>query len=343
MFFLTALFSLSLFAQSETSRLDICFPKINGDLLNFTVSVAKDRGFFARQGLEVEIHRLDYKFREYRGPFANFLIEAWEHSRTAWSETCELGTLSAGAVLAMSAEQREELIPVSMSFYDAGNDMDLVTGSKSSIRSVKELKGKRIRVTSLPSALALIDILAKYGMKLNEVILRVGSQPEWSMGGLTLGKHEATFTTPPLTPVFVRRGDIRVLQAKVISQHAKTMPGVLLLASRTFAETRAGELAKFRKALAEAQSYIKNHPEAVPRAMETFFNVQRAKQVSLSPQEELRAGAGVNMRNLLDIKSKPQSARAAKLLETYASRLLKLQLLTEAPGVNEWLNSAREF
>ncbi|MBX3020974.1 MAG: ABC transporter substrate-binding protein [Bdellovibrionales bacterium] len=327
--------SASLAAQA----LRVCFPKQHADIMNFLVYVAKDRGFFEAQKLDVSIETLIFKFHDFSGPAKNFQMESWEQSRNGWGKVCHFSSLSAGGALGMLPERIGEVVPLLLSQYDAHNDMDLVVRASSTIKSVEGLKGKRIKVGNLPSLISLTEILKSHGMKVSDILIRPGNQSERLMGGLSEGKHDAGFTMPLLSDVFKTRSSTRTLESGVISRHLKTLPGVFLVAEVGFYDSQPQTVKKFMKALDEARAYVEKHPEALLKSAESMFDRSRKKMMKLTPEEHVRAGQTFAGERLLDMRKPAQAERMQEKMKDYYKRLAQARILNTPYNLDGWVRT----
>ena len=148
----------------------------------------------------------------------------------------------------------------------------------SNIKSVEELKGKRIGVSRFGAAshMRVLNVLPRYGMSDRDIIfLQIGDTPA-RLTALLGNSIDATLATPPDHLQAVRMG-MRIL----LNLREMNIPylGTGLVTTQSFLARNRDVARKVVKAYVEAIHLVKTNPEASKRAFAKYRKTQDQKQL----------------------------------------------------------------
>jgi NitT/TauT family transport system substrate-binding protein len=135
-------------------------------------------------------------------------------------------------------------------------DLSLVVKARSKIRTMADLKGKKIAVSHVTGlgTLSLTAVLKQEGLDIKDVI--VVESPHASMGqGLASGKLAAAVQAEPHVTAGVRQGSVRVLR-QLLTGEFEGLPTTGWIADADWNRDNPRTLAAFRRALAKAHRVI---------------------------------------------------------------------------------------
>lgn len=203
------------------------------------------------------------------------------------------------------------------------------------IRSVQDLKGKKLGVTFASSAhLLVLDVIAKAGLKADDVTVLNVPAPELP-AAMQTGQIDAAAAWTPQFDAIRRQPGVSLLADDTkfsLYQSHKVTPGPdVLVVRRAFAEKNAETVKAYLKAYFKATGVLRDKPEEAARSL--------VKLTNLSAEDQMAAIKGADWYS--------QSQQADILKGTYIEGLQKLaELLVEhkqidkAPSVKNWIDAS---
>jgi NitT/TauT family transport system substrate-binding protein len=284
--------------NAEAARVRVAIPSTTHAVLAFTTS--RDKGYYRDEGLEVEL----------------ILMSAPIASRALLSGDVEVATVGgAGLPPVLSGA------PLRFLFTTYNRPMFWLFG-KSEIRSLKELKGRRVGVSGIgsgPDSL-LREILRRNGLEggRDVAILSLGVMPT-IYSGLQSGAVDAAMLSPPFT-FRAEEDGFRELIA-FIKQDLVELQGSIL-SREAFLQSDSATVEKFVRATYKGFLYIKqNRSGTIPilgrylkvkedLAAKAYDQVVRPAMTSDGTlSEELQKKAVEHVLKRLDVKEPPQLSR----------------------------------
>ncbi len=235
----------------------------NADKVTITVSsasehvlyaylwLAKEQGFFKAEDLDVEI--------------------ALSKEDPEVIDMVSTGAQPFGAIAIEHFLAKPNSIPsiVPFMFFLYGEsetssyDTHLVVSKKSGIKSVRDLKGKNVRVGQPPTRIALEDILAEEGFSLEDVVLDY-TPSHRVLEALQAGKIDAAITYYPTMPVILASGDVSILVKNIFANHVMdNVPQTAIGVNKDFAVHNPDVVKRFLSAMEKAFDHGLEHPEDV--------------------------------------------------------------------------------
>ena len=293
-----SLLSMSLLAANvEAGRVRVAIPSTTHAVLAFSTS--RDKGYYRDEGLDVEL----------------ILMSAPIASRALLSGDVEVATVGgAGLPLVLSGA------PLRFIFTTYNRPMFWLFG-KAEIRSVKELKGKRVGVSGIgsgPDSL-LREALRRNALEGRDVaILSLGVMPT-IYSGLQSGVVDAAMLSPPFT-FRAEEDGFRELIA-FPKQDLVEMQGSILV-KESFLQSDPATLEKFIRATYKGFLYIKQNRSGTIPILGRYLKVKedlaaKAYEQVVRPamtqdgtlNEEMQKKAVENVLKRLDLKEAPPLSR----------------------------------
>jgi len=295
--FFSLLSMILLAANVEAGRVRVAIPSTTHAVLAFSTS--RDKGYYRDEGLDVEL----------------ILMSAPIASRALLSGDVELATVGgAGLPPVLSGA------PLRFIFSTYNRPMFWLFG-KAEIRSVKELKGKRVGVSGIgsgPDSL-LREALRRNALEGRDVaILSLGVMPT-IYSGLQSGVVDAAMLSPPFT-FRAEEDGFRELIA-FPKQDLVEMQGSILV-KESFLQSDPATLEKFIRATYKGFLYIKQNRSGTIPILGRYLQVKedlaaKAYEQVVRPamtqdgtlNEEMQKKAVENVLKRLDLKEAPPLSR----------------------------------
>ena len=165
----------------------------------------------------------------------------------------------------------------------AGNQQNSVSSPNSvlitkeaSIKSVKDLAGKRVGLTSLTGGFytSLLYLLKNAGVSAKSV--NFVTMPYATMGDqLDAGRVDAAISSTPYWSPLVKQGYHIVLDVNEAA-NGQGSPNNLWASSQTFVNAHPGVVTAFKKALNQADAYIAANPASARQLLQSYLGVTAA-------------------------------------------------------------------
>ena len=296
--FFSLLSMILLAASGEAGRVRVAIPSTTHAVLAFSTS--RDKGYYRDEGLDVEL----------------ILMSAPIASRALLSGDVEVATVGgAGLPPVLSGA------PLRFIFTTYNRPMFWLFG-KAEIRSVKELKGKRVGVSGIGSG---PDSLLREALRRNALeggrdvaILSLGVMPT-IYSGLQSGVVDAAMLSPPFT-FRAEEDGFRELIA-FPKQDLVEMQGSILV-KESFLQSDPATLEKFIRATYKGFLYIKQNRSGTIPILGRYLQVKeelaaKAYEQVVRPamtqdgtlNEEMQKKAVENVLKRLDLKEAPPLSR----------------------------------
>jgi len=296
--FFSLLSMILLAASGEAGRVRVAIPSTTHAVLAFSTS--RDKGYYRDEGLDVEL----------------ILMSAPIASRALLSGDVEVATVGGAGLLPVLSGA-----PLRFIFTTYNRPMFWLFG-KAEIRSVKELKGKRVGVSGIGSG---PDSLLREALRRNALeggrdvaILSLGVMPT-IYSGLQSGVVDAAMLSPPFT-FRAEEDGFRELIA-FPKQDLVEMQGSILV-KESFLQSDPATLEKFIRATYKGFLYIKQNRSGTIPILGRYFKVKedfvaKAYEQVVRPamtqdgtlNEEMQKKAVENVLKRLDLKEAPPLSR----------------------------------
>lgn len=296
--FFSLLSMILLAANVEAGRVRVAIPSTTHAVLAFSTS--RDKGYYRDEGLDVEL----------------ILMSAPIASRALLSGDVEVATVGGAGLLPVLSGA-----PLRFIFTTYNRPMFWLFG-KAEIRSVKELKGKKVGVSGIGSG---PDSLLREALRRNALeggrdvaILSLGVMPT-IYSGLQSGLVDAAMLSPPFT-FRAEEDGFRELIA-FPKQDLVEMQGSILV-KESFLQSDPATLEKFIRATYKGFLYIKQNRSGTIPILGRYLQVKedlaaKAYEQVVRPamtqdgtlNEEMQKKAVENVLKRLDLKEAPPLSR----------------------------------
>lgn len=253
------------------ARVTIGYPVLR---IAVPVFVAKERGFFEKQGLNVELKRYDT---------AQPMMDALVSGNLDVGGYCALpitfGAMgrSKSQLVFLTAMMEDDQHPISM----------LIVKKDSGIKSIKDLAGKRIGI--LPTRayeVWLQTVLTANGVDPTTVIIQQIAPP-LQADALGSGSVQALFTNDPASTAAIVKGH-GVLITNTALVPAATGMNPFYFGSfnvtKKFADENKETVKKLSLALDEAIAFIRSNPQETREAMKKYLPAEQGGLVDRFPE-----------------------------------------------------------
>jgi hypothetical protein len=270
-------------AEMKTVNASICMPRFRHEFLSLLTLEAIDQGFFQKRGLTIQPVFSGEKDREVPNDQYNrrhkevknlvnsnpIKIDRGVANQVGSSpETCQFGSSNVDRFLAEESAQTNTA-PLMVSAYGEDYDTHLIVAKNSKIKTVADLRGKKIRVGQLPTYVATANLLAKNGVKLEEVEFERDFDSIEKVNALREGKIAALVTYLPLTAYMMATGDFRVLKANIVRDYVQpSIPHSLLIVNKDLLQKSPEVADNFKAAIMEAYTYLMRNPSDIVRILQ---------------------------------------------------------------------------
>lgn len=270
---MTCALSLVCASSSAESPIQICVPEGFDDALTRAVQEAHTHGKLAALGMDIQMTPLKRSIRPSQltsiaGKIAKSLFLDRGVARKVAAGTCHIGIIPFDYLLLPDAHSYLSRIqPVLLSLATKSDDPALVVVADSSIRTVADLKGKRIHVSHVAAHMALYKMLRSHGLNINDVKLDFRTRASQIMSRLDSGLLDAaTLPTPSLGR------ELRVLQADMLKTYVvKSPPRSLLIANPAY-------MTEFGTRVADVAAMIASAQRPNTKFLDLMEKVSRKKQ-----------------------------------------------------------------
>jgi ABC-type nitrate/sulfonate/bicarbonate transport system substrate-binding protein len=336
----------------ETVRL--CMPRGHEDLLNMALLVARDNGIFKQNGVDVKIelvrnlnkdkgrHR-EMAFSE-AGPVLAFSSEDWELTDqvVGTKKDCDFAVSPVVGILGTTHTDLTQIKPLYMTAYGTDYDTHLVVKADSPIKTVKDLKGKMVRLGQVPTHIALYEMLKKNDMNMTDVSLRLQLASNFAADALASGEIDAAVTYVPTMPMMLASGKVRVLEQNIISKYVlPRTPNAILFTSSAYAKAHPQTVEKFKKSMVATMDFINKNPASVLKAATGFFSERYKdwKGWKVDPTQAERATAFLGKLSIESFEDASDAAIIQKQIAEYQNLLIKLGYVQKKVDYSSWFTA----
>lgn len=350
---LSLVFFSALTAQAAET-VQVCVPAYKEELMTAAVLVARDKGYFEAEGVNVAVKHWTERGSEAQQKemlARSNVRDASKMPQGMWTDTgvglrtsvgteCQVGATSIDSAV-MTGIELAKLQPLYFYLYGVNYDTHLVVAKNSAIRKVADLKGKKVRVDQVPTQIAIRKILAEAGLKETDVEL-VYSSPFAIRDQLAKNEIAAAIAYNPTMALLMASGEVRPLKLNVMGKYVKPfVPHAVIAANRDFAQKHPVETAAIGRALTRASEFIAKNPQELVRVYQEngkglgMEGIWRA-----SDAEVARAGAlmgEIRLHRLGDnISYDGRKATVYGSLQAYQAEMSRLGFIKKPLDFSPW-------
>ncbi len=331
-------------ALAKTQTVSVCLPAFREELTTLAVLAAEDLGSFSRQGIKIDIklkgplEREPYSIKQSTPDLGMSDLKV---SQNVAKGHCDFGTSVVDTMIVAPTDILEATEPVLVSSYNKDYDTHLVVAKNSPIKTLKDLKGKRIRMGQIPNGMALDGLLKKEGLSLKDVEQVHFVPVTQVLAMLENGKLDAAITYVPTMPYMLASGKVRVLSQNLLGNlTGEPLPHSLIVVNKKF-RTKNPELFKsFMTALDEAQKHFARNPSQIAATLSKHSKFLRAGEWKLDPVVTERSGAYIGKINLADLtKDEPARLQVANGVRAYTGKLKAAKYFEHTNDLSRWFGA----
>ena len=228
------------------------------------------------------------------------------------------------------------------SFYAFGTQDSYATVegivAKEGIKSIKDLKGKKLAVTFASSAHVLVlDILAQNGLEPVKDVMLINLKVSEMPAAFKTGEVDACALWTPMFNKLLRMKGAHLLlddtQFSLFKKYGLGPGPDLLVVRKEFVEKYPNTTKAFLEGYFEAVELLKNSPKECAEVLVKLTNLTMEEQMSVL--KDIQWYGLDKQRELMD---KPGSF--VKGMQKLADFLVKHKQIDKAPAVKEWVNTA---
>ncbi|QYC38354.1 Putative aliphatic sulfonates-binding protein precursor [Nonomuraea coxensis DSM 45129] len=177
-------------------------------------------------------------------------------------------------------EQGKDLRIAAASHQAAPGTLALVVNATSKVRTVADLKGKRIAVTTFGTVplLALTALLERAGLTRKDVVLAETTYPQM-LGAMKQGRFDAALLAEPFVTAGRQEGLIRVVADAMTGDFANLQTSGMTATERWIARNPR-TLAAFLRALGKARRLVAADPEHAHAVLPTYTRLPQYTRIS---------------------------------------------------------------
>lgn len=349
---LSGLSLFSGFAAAQTkkattkTKVKLCVPFFREEFLSLAAMEAKDKGFFAQEGLDVTVipvttQRGVHSHMLKKGELPPRIMDDFNVANTVGTspETCQFGTSNVERFLAHDNEAQNTTTPLLLSSYGESYDTQLVVTANSNIATIKDLKGKRIRLGQAPVRMAMEKILKEAGLTIADIKQDYGTPATAVLAKLESGELDAAVTYVPTMPYMLASGKVRVLKSNIVKNYLEgQIPHSLVIANKAFAAKSPDVVKRFINAIQASNEYLRRNPsEAIyvlsRNAAELTHGTWNVDKVTAE-----KAGEFVGKINAVNLFEQPAAkTETFAELKNYGEMLQADGLIAHSTNLAHWL------
>nr|MBT6742187.1 ABC transporter substrate-binding protein [Rhodospirillales bacterium] len=217
--------------------------------LSAPVIIAKNRGYFKKNGLDVTIKDFVGGHRTIKAIFQG---------------KADIATSSEAVVMFNSFKRTD--FAILCTFVTSDNDVKIIARKNSGIRTVQDLVGHRVgTITGASAQFFLDETLLLAGID-NAKVTVVHVSPEKMASALAKGDIDASVVWEPLAYRAKQKLGTAAIEVPHNKIYTETFNAVIL---RDYAKKNPGLLIKFTRAMVQATRFIRDQPEQSQRIVAT--------------------------------------------------------------------------
>jgi ABC-type nitrate/sulfonate/bicarbonate transport system substrate-binding protein len=300
-FLLLGVLALSpVFGSAKTLQpINVCYQEYREEMVTAALQTGEKKKFFEEAGFKVNWIKNDFESKsekERQAAFdnSNFNKSSKKHYfngaisevallQSADSKKCDFVSTTFEAVLASKVDLNK-MVPVTAYRYGEDYDTHLVVRKDSTVKSLKDLKGKTIRINQIGSIIPFENMLKAAGVSPDDISYKKVALADLPRA-LDSGEVDAVLSYNPTIPLLLGSGRVRILEAKIFSRfYGHYVPHSLLVVNKEFMATKKVVYEKFMKVVALSTAELSRRPENVvyslPHVSDLYTNPEIEKSLS---------------------------------------------------------------
>jgi ABC-type nitrate/sulfonate/bicarbonate transport system substrate-binding protein len=256
---------------SSLQDINICYVHYREEMTTAALYTADKKGYFEQNGIKVHWVK---KFKgKYRADLADhftekqkipsFRRELFLVDRLDAGE-CDVGSMSFESIAGRGLPDLNNIVPLATYRYGKDYDTHLAQRIDLDLKSISDLKGKRIRASSIGVFIVLGEILKAAHLKMSDVNISwvdVHSLPK----AFDNKEADLVLAYVPTVPLLIASNRVKIFEKDVYSRYLNglVIPHSMLVGNRGFISKKAALFQKFLAAFKRGAEDLKTHPENV--------------------------------------------------------------------------------
>ncbi len=304
-FIITGILTILVESAHAAEKVKICLPLWKADQLKTAVILAKKQSFFAKNGIEVELvrHQPEALRQEFNRGKNSMKMEEFAQADVSRlnavanvnqsNRPCDFAVALSDAFF-QSGVAADKFEPLLFSRYGHGYDTHLIVPTNSKIKTVGDLKGKKIGLGPVMSRVALEAMLEKAGVPSADVTV-VSANPFQRVQQMRSGEIDAAIIYNPALAILLSEGSARVVEENIIEKYLKiTVPHTVFLANSSFAKKHPKLVSSVVDAIEKGNRALSDSPTLLATVTEEFakehnekFHSYGASKVTLAKSAQI--------------------------------------------------------
>lgn len=333
--------SASALNSSAKDELTVCIPKGRSEFLAFVTLAAQDHGYFTKQKLKIKITESP-RVKANRWKVEGGKITQPEYldykvaSFVSKGSECQVGASTIERFLADPSAPKN-VRPLFVSNFGDQYDTHLLVPKGSKLKSVKDLRGKRLRLGQLPTYLAMIGLLESHGMSLKDVEVEYGLSGNEKLAALQAGRFDVTTAYLPGMAYLLATKQVSVLEPNIVSRFvSKRVPHSVMVVNNEFARQHPEMIARFQEALREGYEHLMRNPSEI---FHTFVRHKNHEQdISMTSKADVeKATSFVGRVTFIDMTAKSSDREQSYCdMKNYGEILVQRGYLAKHTDLTAW-------
>jgi len=350
--FATAISMSQLQAQTPKmlKEVNVCLPQIRTEIVLFQIILAKEKAFFEKNGLKVNFIIKPFIDESMYSFYPNSKVDTKAISKINFrsagvnffkdEDKCDVINTNIESFL-LKPKAMESYQPLQLVAYGDSYDTHLVVDKDSKFKTLKDLKGKKIRVGFTSTVVALEEMLKSEGMSLNDVKLNKTASTELHTA-LKNKKVDAAISYFPSMHALLASGEVRIIKKDIYKNYLNTpSPQSICFIKKDFSKKNPDIVLAFSKALKEAQDFGNENPSQLAIILKDKSEELGFKKWDISNSTLEKINEIYTNVNAIDfaeqrLNFKGKQLSAIEILENYNQKLIELNYMKNKIDFSPW-------
>lgn len=180
--------------------------------------------------------------------------------------------ISTSLEYALFTKKSKEVSLLAMYVYGGKYDTHIISLKDSSVNSLKDLVGKKIRLGITATYLAFKNAMNKRGLRADQVEI-IHTKVEETEAGLDQGNYAAAIVYNPTMALLLATGKYKIIYKNLYSEFSPsgTIPNSALFVKNNFLKNNKIKIEKFLRGYLKSEAFLKKNPEELVYGTEPYY------------------------------------------------------------------------